>query len=44
MIAKTIFVTPELWAKLKSEAALSGKTLTEYINEVLNNSVRARTA
>lgn len=40
MIAKTIFVTPELWAALKSDAALAGKTLTEYINELL---VRART-
>lgn len=43
MTPKTIFVTAELWAKVKSDAALAGVTLTEYINDLLRNSVRART-
>lgn len=45
VIAKTIFVDQAIWAQLKAEAALAGKTITDYLNEIFEGRklVRART-
>lgn len=41
--AKMVYVDEATWTQLKADAKSAGKLLSAYIDELLKNSVRART-
>lgn len=38
-ISARVYVDEEVWRRFRAKAVLSGKTLTEYLNEVIRKEV-----